>query len=186
MKQVYTAGSDYTLTEEERARLFYVDGSQRVRRWHTEPVLHNQTVGEHSYGVMYLVLELTGWSASRNLLLASLMHDTAERKTGDVPGPTKRKLGVKAAFDAMEDAHMAELGLVIPALTESEAFTLKLADNLEGAMFCAFELRRGNRDIRPCFVNYLNYTAGLLVNEPRGLAWRIYNELYKDYTNVFG
>lgn len=170
------------MSPQMRDRLFYVEGSARVKRWHTEPVLHQQTVGEHTYGVVYLTLFLTDWQASRNLLIAALMHDTAERKFGDVPSPTKKLAGIKQAMDALEDEHMERLGLTIPELSPEEAQVLKLADNLEGGMFCAFEVRRGNRDIQTGFNNYIRYIEQM---NPTGLALDILNDLKKEYNSVF-
>ena len=170
------------LTPAELERVRYLDASQRVKRWHTEPTLHTQTVGEHTYGVVMLVLLLTGWEASRSLMIAAQLHDTAERQFGDVPGPTKRLSGVKGQFDALEDAFMARLGAPAPTLTDTEAKLLKMADNLEGALFCAFELRRGNREIQRAFFNYLSW---IKANAPQGLAGAIYNQLLDEYNHVF-
>ena len=145
-------------------RLRMVERSARVRRYHTEPLLHAQNVGEHTYGVMWLVMLMTDGQASRNLLIAALQHDSPEHEVGDIPAPTKRLTGMKAAFDELEDDHMNSLALGSPLLSDDEANILKMADCLEGAMFCAFELRRGNRDIETAFRNYLAYIRGLLAN----------------------
>lgn len=162
--------------------LRYLESSARTKRWHTEPTLHIQSVGEHTYSVMQLILLLDSM-ASRNLLVAALMHDTAERKFGDVPGPTKKLAGVKGRFDELEDAFMAELGLVIPELTPAETKLLKMCDMLEGAMFAAFELRRGNRDIQEGFFNYLCWLEAV---DHTPVSAAIYNQLRSEYTNVFG
>jgi Predicted hydrolases of HD superfamily len=178
----YLPGSE-GLSNAERRRLRYLEESARTLRWHTEPVLHRQTVGEHTYGVLMLVMELTSWQASRNLMAAALLHDTAERRFGDVPSPTKRLLELKESFDGLEETFMEENRIPLPALGKAEHRVLKIADYLEGAMFCAFETRRGNRDIRNGFRNYLNYLAGMNLTT---LALDIYHELFKEYQRVFG
>lgn len=162
--------------------LRFLEASARTKRWHTEPTLHTQSVGEHTYSVMQLILVLDP-AASRNLLIAALRHDTAERKFGDVPGPTKRMAGVKDRFDAMEDAFMAGLGLDLPELTPGEARLLKLCDMLEGAMFCAFELRRGNRELQEAFHTYLSWIEQVAQSNSSAA---IYNQLLEEYTNVYG
>jgi 5'-deoxynucleotidase YfbR-like HD superfamily hydrolase len=144
------------------AQLRMVERSARVRRYHTEPLLHQQNVGEHTYGVMWLIMLLTNHQASRNLLLAALEHDSPEHEVGDIPAPTKRLTGMKHTFDALEEGVMSQLQLLGHVITKDEANILKLADCLEGAMFCAFELRRGNRDIVTAFGNYLDYIRKLL------------------------
>jgi 5'-deoxynucleotidase YfbR-like HD superfamily hydrolase len=171
------------LVPEERRRFRLLEESARVLRWHTECVARQQTVGEHTYGVVNLVLELTGDEASKALIIAALRHDTAERKFGDVPGPTKRLMNVKESFDKLEEDHMASVGLYMPSLTDEDQRILKLADNLEGAMYCAFEARRGNRDIQGAFRNYLNYIHEM---KPTHLAARLYMDLFAEYQHVFG
>ena len=166
-------------------QLRFLESSARVVRWHTEPVIHRQSVGEHTYSVMQLILLLTQGQASAALLAAALMHDTPERKFGDVPGPTKRLTGLKRKFDELEAGFMEELGLTLPTqITQEEAEILKMADMLEGGMFCAFELRRGNRDIQEGFYNYLTYIHGAPGHTD--LSEAIYNQLRKEYVNVFG
>ena len=155
------------------AQVNAVERSARVKRYHTEPTLHIQTVGEHTYGVLWLVL-LIEPGASRDLLVAALGHDTPEFGSGDVPSPSKKDPAVKAAFDAMESDTMTRLQLETPWITDTEARVLKLADNLEGLMFCLSEWRRGNRDIALALGNYIAYIATM---QPQDYALTIFNNL---------
>lgn len=137
-----------------------IERSARVLRYHTEPVLHKQSVGEHTYGVMWFVVLLSGGAPSAELLMAALAHDTPEFHTGDMPAPTKRAMpGLREALTHMEQAAMMAAGLHDhgDALTAAETRILKLADALEGLQYCAFELRRGNKDMRHCFDNFKRY-----------------------------
>lgn len=160
------------------ARVRMVERSARVRRYHTEPVVHQQTVGEHTYGVMWLVYLLSDGDVSRNLLLAAMMHDAPEHETGDIPAPVKRTGGIKAMFDTLEDRAMRDLQLAFPELTEAEAATLKMADCLEGMLFCSWELKRGNTLMALSFRNYTDYIRRL---QPQGVAAEIYNQLKGEY-----
>jgi 5'-deoxynucleotidase YfbR-like HD superfamily hydrolase len=164
------------------SQLDMVGRSGRVKRYHSQPAVHTQTVGEHTYGVMWLVLLLTRY-ASRDLMVAALMHDAPEYYTGDVPAPTKRLAGMKAAFDNIEDSVFKRLELQYPQLSEAEARTLKMADVLEGALFCAWELNRGNREIHECLYNYISYADSLA---PDGAALEILNYVKGQYAQVFG
>jgi 5'-deoxynucleotidase YfbR-like HD superfamily hydrolase len=148
-------------------RLHMIERSARVRRYHTEPVLHQQNVGEHTYGVMWIVYLLTDGQPSRDLLLAAMMHDAPEFYTGDIPAPTKRLGDIKAVFDAIEDSVMDDLQLEMPTLTDAETRTLKLADCLEGALFCSWEVRRGNLELLDSLRNYIKYIENL---HPAGTA----------------
>lgn len=162
-------------------RLKAVERSARVRRYHTEPVIHQQNVGEHTYGVMWFILLMVD-NPSANLLKAALMHDTAEYAVGDVPSPTKRHDTIKEAFDKVEEEVLAQLAWRRPDLTAEEERLLKLADLLEGAAFCLSEWRRGNCDIGAAFSNYLRYIASM---HPEGKAGEIFYYL-KEQAHEFG
>ena len=89
-------------------RLKAVERSARVRRYHTEPVIHQQNVGEHTYGVMWFILLMVD-NPSAALLNAALMHVTPEYAVGDVPSPTKKAPVIKQAFDQLEDEVLERL-----------------------------------------------------------------------------
>lgn len=165
------------------SRLQMVERSARVRRYHTEMPLHPQNVGEHTYGVMWLVWLITEGNASRDLIVATLMHDSPEHATGDIPAPIKRQGGLKTVFDAMEEDYMEQLLLKFPQITDTEARTLKLADCLEGAMFCGSELRRGNREMLRCFRNFVAYIEQL---RPEGKALDILNYIKEQHREFCG
>jgi 5'-deoxynucleotidase YfbR-like HD superfamily hydrolase len=137
--------------------LHLIQRSARVLRYHTEDTLQKQTVGEHTYLVMWWVWVLSGGAPSAALLMAALAHDTPEVVTGDVPAPTKRRVGLRQAYEAMEDDVYEAIGYAAPALSTQERKLLKLADLLEGLMFCVSEIERGNRMILSVLRNYHNY-----------------------------
>jgi 5'-deoxynucleotidase YfbR-like HD superfamily hydrolase len=91
-----------------------------------------------------------------------------------MPSPVKSKPGIKPAFDDLEELFFRELEIETPILTDSEEDILKLADNLEGALFCISEVYRGNRNMLYVLDNYLAY-----INEhaPTGVAHSIYTRL---------
>lgn len=138
-----------------------IERSARVLRYHTEPVLHKQSVGEHTYGVMWFVVLLSAGSPSQALLMAALAHDTPEFATGDIPAPTKRAApAIRNCLQILETRAMEAVGLPERGddiIAPEEERILKLADALEGLQYCAFELRRGNKDMRHCFDNFRNY-----------------------------
>ena len=162
-------------------RLKAVERSARVRRYHTEPVIHQQNVGEHTYGVMWFILLMVD-NPSAALLTAALMHDTPEYAVGDVPSPTKKAPVIKQALDQLEDEVLERLLWKLPVISDAEARYLKLADLLEGAAFCLSEWRRGNRDISPALGNYLRYIATM---HPDGKAGDIFNFI-KEQAHEYG
>lgn len=148
------------------ARLRMITRSARVKRYHTHPVLHTQSVGEHTYGVLWFVFMMCDQKPSAQLMSAAMAHDMHEYQTGDAPSPTKRKPGVREAYAALERDIEAALHIEVPGLTAEEQWTLKMADALEGLSFCACELRQGNREILDCFSNYATYCKDLLAERP--------------------
>jgi 5'-deoxynucleotidase YfbR-like HD superfamily hydrolase len=119
----------------ERALAAHQAGS--VLRYHAAPTVRPQTVGHHSFGVAVIVIYLTSGDASANLLKAAVLHDTAELFTGDIPFTVKRdNADIKTTFDELENRAYAERLLEMPELTKEERCVLKLADTLEGYLWC--------------------------------------------------
>lgn len=131
-----------------------------VQRFHTARVLRHESVAEHSFNVAQLVMALTCGQASRDLILAALMHDMGEYKTGDIPSPVKLRLPpeVAATMESMEVEATKELH---PGawwgLTPVEERILAIADRLDGLMKCVDELKMGNRHIIPIGNRYVGY-----------------------------
>lgn len=92
-----------------------------------------------------LALYITKGNASRELLIECAMHDAAEYFTGDVPFTVKRdNADVKKRFDAMEDTAREDELLIPPQdLSAHDCAVLKLADTLEGLIWCCKTETRG-------------------------------------------
>lgn len=132
----------------------------RVGRYHTQFMIKPENVAEHTFGLMNLLVIMTGGQLTAKLLMAAMAHDMGEYVTGDVPSPSKRAMGVEAkdAFSLMEDQAMLEIhpdGLW--DLSEWEYKLLKTADNLDGLLKCIEETRMGNYTMQECGENYAAY-----------------------------
>lgn len=116
-------------------------------RYHTEIVLRTQDVAQHSFNVAWLCWLICDRAPSGALIMAALAHDGGERGTGDIPAPTKRSVpGMGAALDTMEAVHMLNRVGYSPAkLNEMEQAVLKMADALDGFLYCLRERLLGNR-----------------------------------------
>lgn len=145
-----------------RQTLEFIIAGTEVKRYHTVTTLINETVGHHSHGVAMLTLMIDP-AASRELLLAALMHDLAEHQVGDIPSPAKREYGIGEQVSELEDRLMRAAGLVIPELSAADARTLKLADIAQGALFCAREVSLGNYRMRTVFNRYMSYAEGMML-----------------------
>ena len=118
----------------------------KVKRYHTLPIIGEQTVGDHSYGVAQIVRYLTEDTCSTRLLCAALDHDVAEVIMGDTPHPTKRDYPeVKEALDKVEKEIEEAYELQGNDLAVGEKELLKLADMLEMGLFGVYQAQLGNR-----------------------------------------
>lgn len=147
------------------------------RRFHTVPILKEQTLAAHSWGVAMLMFIIYGQSEPGLTMvdiMAALTHDLAEERFGDMPAPTKRSLGeifpdFREKYGAMEQRHLTNYGMNWEEfLDDDKKRRLKLCDSLEGALYCCRERALGNRTIRDCFVNFRAYVAELLGDRPEG------------------
>lgn len=124
----------------------------RVQRMHTMPGHHMQTVGEHTFGVIAIILIITESYPSPYkdgkllaLIKAAMYHDVAEAITGDVPATVKwRHILLDDALKEVERRVDLEFGLSV-GLTEHEHSLLKYADIMELAMYSIEECDSGNQ-----------------------------------------
>lgn len=153
-----------------RKKLEFIQRGGAVQRFHSVHTIKQNTVAAHSFGVAMLCYQLTGGAASRNLLMAALSHDLAEHAVGDVPAPTKRLLNIREEVNQLEEAHLLSVDLLFTLFGEDEA-VLRLADALDGAMFCVSERILGNRNVADAFNNFMLYIAGY--DKPSQYAYHI-------------
>lgn len=121
----------------------------QVTRYHTWIRTRDQSVGEHSWQIMRILL--TVWpSAPRKLLVHAVLHDIGEM-AGDIPYPGKRNDNIlKERMDAAETRlhrEMEERWDLPPAvvLNQYEYRVFKLCENLEMWEWGLQEQNRGNR-----------------------------------------
>lgn len=122
-----------------------------VRRYHTWPVHHTQTVAEHTWQVMRLWCETFGNPRSE-VWYYLLIHDLGEVTTGDLPYPIKlNNPKLKAEMDRLELDALNNMGFPDPrrVLTEEEYAQFKFCDLLECAEYAQREVRMGNRFCEP-------------------------------------
>lgn len=132
----------------------------RVKRYHTEELISEETVGEHTAGVLALCLVLTDGQASRNLLIQALFHDLAERRTGDVPYPVKRdNPDLKSLLVNLEEAYLEEIFPPLPTISLEDELLLKAADMLQLCYKARAEINMGNNLARSILSNGVRYLA---------------------------
>lgn len=118
-------------------RTFATLQAGEILRYHAVPTVGKQSVGEHSFGVAVICLYLTDGACGLNLLTAALLHDTAEFLTGDVPFTIKqRSPDLKKLLSDEEIYAHKYVVLPFPVLTKEENIILKIADTIEGLLWC--------------------------------------------------
>lgn len=147
-----------------------------TKRYHTKHVNKENTVGAHSFGVAWMVYFMTLGKCRMQVIMAALAHDLAEQITGDISSPTKRKFPELAAMvQSMESEILGEHALNFEAdLTPDEKRLLKIADCLDGALYCIGEAELGNRSILPVYQRYCSYIEQL---KPTGHEWLVYSAI---------
>lgn len=123
-----------------------------VLRYHTWPTLQKQTVGDHTFHVIRIYMEV--WPDDFRdcgvLLEYLIYHDMSEIATGDLPYPIKMKNpNLKSVMDQLERDHGYDMGRSPILLEEPYKRRAKLADLAEMYEFGKHELRLGNKMAEP-------------------------------------
>ena len=128
------------------------------------PSIKENSVARHSFGVAWLVYLISPTDSRKELIMAALAHDLAEQEVGDVPAPTKRRLKIMHELSGIEDDILRDHNIYF-SLWDDEKKWLKLADCMDGMMFCIQEMSLGNRKARVVYERYRSYIEQL---EPIG------------------
>jgi 5'-deoxynucleotidase YfbR-like HD superfamily hydrolase len=121
-----------------------------IRRYHTWKVHHQQSVGEHTWQVMRIMMTIDVGMCNAKLMQYCVLHDVGEM-AGDIPWPGKRNSPMlKEAMDAAEQVVRLKMkdrwgqpGL--PALSETERTFFKMCECIEMWEFGLQERSMGNR-----------------------------------------
>ena len=123
-----------------------------VRRYHAQPHLVTQSVGEHTWQLLRIMT--TVWpDVPRSVILYAIYHDIAEGCTGDLPYTVKLASStIKTEMDSLEEAAVVTMRKLwdIPQFrepsSEEKAF-IKACELVEFAEYSWNELRMGNQYI---------------------------------------
>lgn len=126
------------------SRLDLMRRAARVQRLHTIPTPYRQSVGEHTFGVLAVLFEIT--TPSAELLTTALFHDVTEAALGDIPATTKWASEVlETALKGLEEDCKQTHSIPTSSLSDEERSLLKFADFVELAMFCLEEAPANKR-----------------------------------------
>jgi 5'-deoxynucleotidase YfbR-like HD superfamily hydrolase len=180
---------------DEQLRRMVDTGS--VTRYHTNTgsLIKTQDLAQHCYGVFWLCYAIMFHKPSAELLTRAMSHDAGERKTGDMPSPTKIALNAGHLMDAMEATFLHDVcGYRMgEPLSETDTAVLGLADSLDGVLHCQREAMLGNRAHLRVFRNFLDYTVAKLNSLPVSvtginieLCHQLINDAEKTYDYALG
>lgn len=114
--------------------------SGRVIRYHAVPSVHQplQILAHHQWNVAVLLMHLTDFKVSAQLLMEAILHDTGELITGDIPYTLKRDHPeLKKMLSLIElEARRTDTIHCAFGLTPEETALLKVADTLDGVIWC--------------------------------------------------
>ncbi len=122
----------------------------RVRRFHTWPTITTQSVAEHTWQVMRIMMTIDAGMCTTKLMQYAVLHDVGEM-AGDIPWPGKRNsINLKSAMDAAEQIVRFNMKdkwgqPTLPELTEIEKCFFKLCENIEMWEFGLQEVSMGNK-----------------------------------------
>lgn len=173
-----------------------------VKRYHGVPTLNTQTNAEHLFGQLHLVAMMAldaepgdGEGLTVPLMMATICSDLPEWVTGDMPAPGKRSFPwpVLVAEENLNGERRATLreawNMRDATLLETHGLNwehnlgplqlrwLKLADAMEGCLFCIKERMQGNKYIGPrCYTHFRQYIRDVLNGtDPAPMEARIIN-----------
>jgi 5'-deoxynucleotidase YfbR-like HD superfamily hydrolase len=123
----------------------------RIPRWTIFPTNRQQYVAEHSYFVSLYVAEIIEmftphWTPTEkyNALRAALVHDIAEARTSDIPGPVKREIKDDAKLSALESRVIESMGFEGWGPREEVKKIIKIADLIDELFYMRAERVSGN------------------------------------------
>ena len=129
----------------------------RIPRWVLVPRIHQQYVDGHSYFVALYTAELIEefgkhWPAELkySALLAALVHDMPEVRTGDFPGPVKREIVDHTRAKRLDARVLFDMGyesMMNANIDGKVAAFIKVADILDEIFYLESERALGNKGL---------------------------------------
>ena len=182
MRPLWPETLDLGAPLDEAGRLWYLLLAGMVQRYHSVPTITSDTVGEHTFGVVWLCALLSEGQPRAELLLAALWHDVPELTVGDMPSPVKRRFGLGLQFAQMEREVLGGLlRIPPPELTEDETRILTLADRIDGMLHCCYERALGNQVIEEVYERFLDYVIQLELSATELKIVNAVQEIWKAY-----
>jgi 5'-deoxynucleotidase YfbR-like HD superfamily hydrolase len=135
-----------------------------VKRYHTMKTIGEQTVANHSWGVA-VILNWLKPDISKAALLKALSHDVAEKRTGDMPAPTKwYNEDLALELRKVEKDIEEELGVNYELDAEEHEY-FKQSDLFELLLYCVNQRSLGNTNVNVVFSNGVEKLVDMNLNK---------------------
>lgn len=118
-------------------KLYQLWESAYVQRWHNKPYVPAQTTGQHTFGMLVLLMKLHP-NPSTSLYEAVIQHDGGEYDFlgCDFPYPQKRDFPVlRDIDDRFNENYQSYFELRQPLLNEDDRLWLSYLDQLEAGLY---------------------------------------------------
>ena len=123
-----------------------------VLRFHACPKMRKQRLSDHQWKVALIAEHLLP-SLSKNGIMHALTHDRSEIVTGDIPATLKWEFPrIKECLKDIETRY--DSAYSIPAL---ERVVIKLADIVEGMLFCKESYEDGCKEAKVIFHRWMKH-----------------------------
>jgi len=128
-----------------------------VKRYHTVPIIGEQTVGHHTHRLLMVLRYIAGGVVSNDLLWKAMFHDLAESVTGDIPAPIKwSDSSLRDSVGGHENDFLSRTGAETWT-TKDEDLLLSIADMLELVLFATEQIELGNSGMKELRLRGMTY-----------------------------
>ncbi len=132
----------------DKTRINFMRRGGNVKRFHTFPIIGEQTNGHHQYNVLSLLLILHP-NPSMELVQYVLWHDTAEDIFGDVPATMANyNRELYDGYNQAQDTVLTEvMEYPVDNLSQEDRYWFECLDKLEAYLFAKEQLSLGNQNM---------------------------------------
>lgn len=132
-----------------------------IIRFHACPKMRKQRLSDHMWKVALITQYLLP-NISKDALLYALTHDSIEIVTGDIPATLKWKFPeIKDVLKGIESKYSSDTNTA----SELEKLVIKLADFIDGMLFCYDSYNDGCKEAKVIFDRWVYHLALFLDKE---------------------
>lgn len=153
----------------------------QIARYHTWPLIHKQSVAEHTYHVLRIWCQIWG-PPPKQVTEYAIWHDAGEMGCGDPPYPSKQKWPeLKKICDQIEREQLTLYGVAELQLFSHEKQRFKICDLLDMFELGMVEVQMGNSYAEPIVDDVIDNVVKLLGDLPEEDRERVKTYVWKEW-----